>query len=1517
MPTDEFGGVAIEETPSRKTDEFGGVAVDEAPLTFERPEPLIPRTGPQSTIVGGPKLSMPEGAAASTKAVIMEEITTPAVPFPRFQINESDSRTMSVGKEAANIAMSIPEFFTTKMGAGAIVAGIAAPTLTAAAFTVDMLDSLGQQITSSYENWDKMTPNQKAVAATDVVGTTLMAGATGRAVAHGLESPAVKLARELNRAPQFDPLAEHRAVFGGITSADFLKAQDSYAPMTAKALFEQARLSAPEPIKASEEPQATITATEKGAENAILGQSESVLQSVRDSSRASGETVPTDARLPETSSGSQPLGEGQTQQQTERIENVHQTTEPESIPSSETGNEGAASQPTPTEAGPNTELHERAPEGVQSAPSGGEQVDPAKVASEIGLTFKLQDAPAVNYEGMPPEMVKQLKDQFTPQWEFTDRKTGSPTEGLTIYVPEGTPKQQIIERWNEKAKETQVVQTQVTPPPESGGTTAIKNAMVERDRAAMGLPAFEQPARQDYGSAWDDAMRQINENPGVQDNLIASLKANPRALQNATESALLHHRLVELKNEYNKSTRALAEASDQGRTADIPAINDMVQAWSDKVKELTDITKKVGTEWGRTGAARKMVAADDFSLLGLEMQKRADNGGRKLTAEERAQLAKVAADFKEKSDKLETHIQEHETHTATSGVDEQINALKKHSQEAQSLADKIVSALDKQANDARERLKGKLFNLPAALPDLVIIGAAEIAKAPITFAQWSTKMLGEFGEKIKPHLDEIWDKAHDLLDKRVSATIGVTREAKAAVKERVSRTPDTIDTIRAKIKDKVVENAGEDIGSLAQKLARIFVEQGVTDREELIDKVHGVLEPLIPDHTRTDTMNAISGYGKFKQLTKDEISKRLRDLKGQMQQLGKLEDMAKGEAPKKTGVERREPSDEERRLIAKVNEEKKKGGFTVTDPATQLKSALQSIKTRLTHEIADLEQQISSRERIVKDKRKIELDAEAKALKDKRDSLKKDFDALFGKKELTDEQRVKLAMAAVQKSISEYERRIKEGDLFPGKKPSKTPNTPALEAARARRDALREQLNELQDLATPKRTPEEIANQSYKTRVANQIAEMQEKLAAGDFTTKPKKELTLDAQANKLRADLQLIKNQWNEARAKDQLANRTKMAKIRDEALRAIASPRALLSSMDLSAVLRQGGFITLGHPVRASRSIGPMLKAFTSEHSALATEAEIRNRPNASLYERAGLFLAPLENRVKMHEEAFLPSWAEKVPGVRHSERAYVTFLNKLRADSFDSMVSSLSKSGTPLNEAELKAIANYINVATGRGNLGSHAAAAETLANVFFSPRLVTSRFQLLAGQPLYGGTLRTRKLIAGEYGRLLAGLSVVYGLGMLSGATVETDPRSSDFGKLKFGNTRVDPMMGLSQATVLLTRLGTGETKSVTGKVHAIRGKVPYGQSTSADVMANFLRSKLAPVPGTIVNVIQGKNVVGEPVTAGSIAKDLMVPISLQDIFKVMQDQGISKATAIEMLDLLGMSVQTFDASAKKK
>ncbi len=277
----------------------------------------------------------------------------------------------------------------------------------------------------------------------------------------------------------------------------------------------------------------------------------------------------------------------------------------------------------------------------------------------------------------------------------------------------------------------------------------------------------------------------------------------------------------------------------------------------------------------------------------------------------------------------------------------------------------------------------------------------------------------------------------------------------------------------------------EDLNKLAQKLARHFIEAGVDGRENVVDAVHNELKQALPDLSRSQTARAIAGYGDFKQLSMDEASVKLRGYKGELQQLAKLEDMAAGIAPAKTGIERRTPTDVERGLIKQVAEKKKEGGYVVTDPERQLKTAIDAINTRLKNQIKDLSSQIESRTKIVKDKRAPPRDAETERLIAERDRLKEQFDSIFGKPELTDEQRIQMAKRAVEKNIKDYERRLKEGDFSPRNAPSKTPNTPELEALRAQREQLAAKYKE----ANP--NPPELQ------RAKDKLAQLQEHLAQG------------------------------------------------------------------------------------------------------------------------------------------------------------------------------------------------------------------------------------------------------------------------------------------------------------------------------------------------------------------------------------------------------------------------------------
>lgn len=357
----------------------------------------------------------------------------------------------------------------------------------------------------------------------------------------------------------------------------------------------------------------------------------------------------------------------------------------------------------------------------------------------------------------------------------------------------------------------------------------------------------------------------------------------------------------------------------------------------------------------------------------------------------------------------------------------------------------------------------------------------------------------------------------------------------------------------------------------------------------------------------------------------------------------------------------------------------------------------------------------------------------------------------------------------------------------------------------------------------------------------------------------------------------------------------------------------RAIMTSVDFSAVLRQGGFIAIGHPIRATRALPAMFKAAASERYARASNAEIKTRANAPMYSKADLYLAEHSGASSKAEEAYRSDWAERIPLLKHvvksSQRAYTTFLNTLRADSFDAMAETLGRDGV-FTEAEAKAVAEFINIATGRG--APNRQVGEVLTAAFFSPRYVASRFQLLAapltGFRFGGGSLRTRKLIAREYARYIAGLGVVYGLANLAGAELEFDPRSSDFGKIKLGDTRIDPLSGMSQAAVLVSRLSTGQRKTLDSKE-----LIPTQGGFQTTV--EFLRNKLAPIPAAsfdVADIASGRRPPpGHPQSYREVGQGLVTPMSFRDIHDSMVEHGIPKGAALGLLAVFGAGVQTYD------
>ena len=382
-----------------------------------------------------------------------------------------------------------------------------------------------------------------------------------------------------------------------------------------------------------------------------------------------------------------------------------------------------------------------------------------------------------------------------------------------------------------------------------------------------------------------------------------------------------------------------------------------------------------------------------------------------------------------------------------------------------------------------------------------------------------------------------------------------------------------------------------------------------------------------------------------------------------------------------------------------------------------------------------------------------------------------------------------------------------------------------------------------------------------------------------------------------------------------------------------------AIQTGYEMSAVLRQGLMYSTGFPVQAARALRNSVLAAFSRRADFALHDDLMSRPNHLDYMTGGMETTadsgPLSSReelirsrlasalIKTEHWALSPArWAAE--GLLASERAFRSFGNTMRADLFDYQKSIVeaNRPGT-WSEDDAKVIANSANVFSGRAPL-KHSVA---LGRVFWAPRWVWSRALLLVGQPMWKGDRATRLAVGKVYVRAALGMAtfqiikhVIYSL--MAGddedkkPKYEINPISSDFGKTRLGETRLDSGAGLNQLITFAARLASGRTKKATGEIVPIRGDdVPFGGMDARDIIHNLVDSKLATLPAMVIDFAVGENIVGEKATIGKVAVEKLSPMTWRDIWDAEKELGIPQGTVAAIEAFFGTSVSTYGPRTK--
>lgn len=398
-------------------------------------------------------------------------------------------------------------------------------------------------------------------------------------------------------------------------------------------------------------------------------------------------------------------------------------------------------------------------------------------------------------------------------------------------------------------------------------------------------------------------------------------------------------------------------------------------------------------------------------------------------------------------------------------------------------------------------------------------------------------------------------------------------------------------------------------------------------------------------------------------------------------------------------------------------------------------------------------------------------------------------------------------------------------------------------------------------------------------------------------------------------------------------LEKRSMWVKAKDLFQEIINIPKAIRSSFDLSAPFRQGLFL-INHPKAFFGNIGPMFKAFASEGYYKEIIAEIKSRPSYSLMKDANLALMDITATLSAREEAFLSNLAEKInlptgpKGARFSQglgvgqvvkssgRAYTGFLDRLRADVFDDMIRGAEAAGrSPSTDAKLlKAIGNHVNTFSGRGKIGFLEPAAKTLNGVFFSPRLMMSRLQILNPYYYIKADPFIRKEALKSLFTVTAGGLTALSLAKLAGAEVGVDPTSADFGKIIIGKTRIDVWGGTQQYIRMAAQVILGKyTSTTTDKTYNLGEG--YKPITRLDIISRQFQSKESPIAAFITNLLKGVDYVGRPINVSNETKNLFTPLILSDMVEVAKNDPWLLPFVIPMA-ALGFGVQSYSPTPPK-
>lgn len=348
----------------------------------------------------------------------------------------------------------------------------------------------------------------------------------------------------------------------------------------------------------------------------------------------------------------------------------------------------------------------------------------------------------------------------------------------------------------------------------------------------------------------------------------------------------------------------------------------------------------------------------------------------------------------------------------------------------------------------------------------------------------------------------------------------------------------------------------------------------------------------------------------------------------------------------------------------------------------------------------------------------------------------------------------------------------------------------------------------------------------------------------------------------------------------------------------------KGIKAAWDASYLFRQGLKVLTADPKIWGKEAGGSLKSWTRVYSKEHMK-DIFNAFRADIVTR-DLYQDAIKSKLAIGviEDFFPTNIAEKIPALgnlfKASDDSFTMFSQGTRMDLFEKYVKDyVQKNGEKPPKEIMDSLANYVNGLTGRGGLGKLEPASSWLNQLFFSARYQVANLKTFT-DPLFSKTPEVRRIAAKNLAVHTATLfSAMTTLAAIT--DVGFDPRDKHFGKARIPNTDkwVDVTGGLSSYISLL------------GKMYDKSQTTPkYGEDSALDILVDFGKGKLAPVPGAIRDFLEGRDYSNQKPTPLSTLRSLFVPITVDNAVSIIEKGDSNYVLGLSTLfDILGAGVST--------